>query len=71
MTLLFHLCALFHDYCYPRVGHGALLGLEPIIPRLLMLCRDYSVAIIVCHSARLFQALFCAHNANNANIILK
>ena len=71
IALLFHLCALFYDYCYPRVGHGALLGGNTYYSRLLAFSRDYSVAIIVYHYTRLWQAWFCAHNANNAEIIVK
>ena len=71
IALLFHLCALFHDYCYPRVGHGALLGLAPIMSRLVAFGRTYSVAIIVYHYTRLWQACFCCNNANNPVIITK
>ncbi len=52
IALLFHLCGLYHYYCYSGVGHCALLGagqgvLLPFISLLLALRSHNSVPNVV------------------------
>ena len=57
IALFFHLCDLYHYYCYSGVGHGALLQRELIISLLCAFIFHYSLPKMVCHYILFFAII--------------